>query len=409
MAYGDASCDAALREAWRTFCRRLEEAGERVFKDYNPPLPQHRADGFRFLTQNLGQAFQLALETRDPRYPEIHAFVTPYCKLGADCADFVYQQAWISGDAVYRVSGNRGTCRFLNFTVQGERPDRIPGTDAPSLHEPFGDLPEANLFGHQLETAWDGSFELYIGGEPRGPNWLPTTPKSRKLFIRQGFDRWDEEPASLRIERIDMAEPRPLPTPEALVEAMDWAGRFLLGMMDDWPDHPIRHSPAVDPTVVNAFPEAVADSAEDRKRGRAAANLYWELAPDQALIVEFEAGRDFWMVTNMGPFMTSMDYLYRPVSYTPARTAVDPDGRVRLVLAHRDPGVANWLDTQGFVCGHLTFRSLLSGSVPRFATRTVPLGALFDALPAETRRCTPEERRAEMWRRFRAIRRRYRL
>jgi len=57
------------------------------------------------------------------------------------------------------VSGNRGTARFINFTIQGPRPNK-PDV----LHEPFGDIPEANLFGHQLETAWDGSFELYIGG-----------------------------------------------------------------------------------------------------------------------------------------------------------------------------------------------------------------------------------------------------
>ena len=39
-----------------------------------PPTPLHRADAFRFLTQNLGQAFDLALETKDTRYPVMHAF-----------------------------------------------------------------------------------------------------------------------------------------------------------------------------------------------------------------------------------------------------------------------------------------------------------------------------------------------
>ena len=107
--------------------------------------------------------------------------------------------------------------------MQGPRPDKQPGTDWPSLQEPFGDIPEANLFGHQLETAWDGSFELYIGGPKRGRNWLPTTPGSRKLFLRQGFDRWSELPARMSIERVDMNTPRPVPTPESMVTAIDWA------------------------------------------------------------------------------------------------------------------------------------------------------------------------------------------
>src|SRR4030095_10483652 len=68
MAFGDSPADASPRQAWIEFCRRLQEAGERVFKDFNPPTPLHRADGFRFLTQNLGQAFDLALETKDTRY-----------------------------------------------------------------------------------------------------------------------------------------------------------------------------------------------------------------------------------------------------------------------------------------------------------------------------------------------------
>ena len=112
-------------------------------------------------------------------------------------------------------TGNTGTARFLNFTVQGPRPATQPGTGWPSLHEPFGDIPEANLLKHQLETSADGSFELWLGGEKRDANWLPTTPGTRKLFVRQGFDSWDETPAQFSIERVGMEKPRPLQTPAA--------------------------------------------------------------------------------------------------------------------------------------------------------------------------------------------------
>ena len=235
MAFGDGPDDAALQSAWTEFCEQLQRAGEQAFKDANAASGAQRVDAFRFLTQNLGQAFDLALETRDTRYPVLHTFCGPTRKLGGDCADFTYQQAWIDGQSTYRLTGNRGTARFFNVTVQGPR---IPGPGV--LHEPFGDTPEANLFGHQLSVADDGEFELYIGGPERGPNWLPTTPGSRKLFIRQGFDRWDELPAQMRIERIDMASPKPLPTPEVMVEAMGWAGDFVTGLMSDWPEFPVH-------------------------------------------------------------------------------------------------------------------------------------------------------------------------
>jgi hypothetical protein len=408
MAFGDGPDDDAMRAAWKQFCGRLLEAGDRVFKDYNPPAPLHRADAFRFLTQNLGQAFDLALESRDTRFPALHTFCTPFCKLGSDNADFIYQQAWIDGESVYKVSGNVGTARFLNFTVQGPRPEKQPGTDWPSLHEPFGDIPEANLFGHQLQTAWDGSFELYIGGATRGPNWLPTSRGSRKLFVRQGFDRWTELPARLQIERVDLTLPRPLPTTDIIMEAMDWAGRFVTGLMNDWPDHPYHYSTAVDAVNINSFPHPTGgDAVSDKRRGRAAANMCWALASDEALIVEFGSHDGLWMMTNMGVFFNSMDFLYRPVSYTPSRTKIDGDGKVRLILSHDDPGYHNWLDTQGFERGNLAYRSLLSEAQTVFRTRLVKRAELAAALPADSARTSHEERIQQMRERFDGIRRRF--
>lgn len=400
MGFGDGPDDAALQSAWTEFCAQLERAGRQVFKDANPATASQRVDAYRFLTQNLGQAFDLALETRDTGYPALHAFCGPTRKLGGDCADFTYQQAWIDGRSTYRLAGTRGSARFFNVTVQGRR---APGPGI--LHEPFGDTPQANLLGHQLDVGEDGRFELYLGGPERGPNWLPTTPETRKLFIRQGFDRWDESPAQLRIERVDMDSPKPLPGPTDMVDAMRWAGDFVTGLMSDWPEFPFKYG-GVDAEHPNTFPRVGATDADD-KRGRTAANMYWELGPEEALIVEFDAHDGLWMFTNMGVFFNSMDYLYRPVSYTPSRTKVDRDGRIRLVMAHRDPGVHNWLDTQGFERGNLTYRHMLEGEPAVLDTRVVKHGALLGTLPEETAMVSPPERAAAMWERFHGIRRRY--
>jgi len=400
MAFGDGPDDEALRSAWTAFCAQLRHAGEQAFKDANATSGAQRVDAFRFLAQNLGQAFDLALETRDTRYPALHTFCGPTRKLGGDCADFTYQQAWIDGRSTYRLTGHRGTSRFFNVTVQGPR---LPGPGV--LHEPFGDTPEANLLGDQLSVGDDGRFELYIGGPERGPNWLPTTQESRKLFIRQGFDRWDELPARMRIERIDMASPKPPPTPDEMITAMGWAGDFVTDLMSDWPEFPFTYG-GVDANHPNTFPRVDSTDA-DTKRGRAAANMYWELASDEALIVEFDAHDGLWMFTNMGVFFNSMDYLYRPVSYTPSRVKTDGDGRIRLVIAHSDPHVHNWLDTQGFTRGNLTYRHMLEGQPAVLNTRTVKHDELRSALPADTAMVSDAERTVAMWERFHGIRRRY--
>jgi hypothetical protein len=418
MAYGDAPIDGELKEAWAEFCDRLKAAGDRVFKDVNPATSLQRVDGFRYLTQNLSQAFDLALETKDTKYPALHVFCSPTRKLGADNADCIYMQAWIDGESIYRISGNKGTARMSNIAVQGPRSSTSYGTQTRTLHEPFGDTPEANIFGHELSTEPDGSFELYLGGERRGANWLPTTPGSRKLFLRQYFDSWDEEPADYRIERVGMDTPRPTPTPQDLIEAMQWAGDFVYDVVDFWPEWLWESGDQIDPEAINRFagkniakdkPWSAETESLDVRRGRLVTGMRWALEPDDALILEFDAYDGFWMITSESVFGNSMDYLYRPVSYTPSRTAVDADGTVRLVLAASDPGYSNWIDNQGYTSGVLTFRNVHERHVPDLRTTVVKSADLQAQLPADSKTSSRDERIAEMWTRFHAIGRRYPL
>jgi hypothetical protein len=419
MALGESPYDQDLRAAWGDFCDRLKAAGDLVFKDVNPPTAAQRVDGFRYLTQNLSQAFDLALETRNPKFPALLAFCSPTRKLGSDNADCVYLQAWIDGTSVYKLSGKMGTARMWNVTVQGPRSAKAYGDNARILHEPFGDTPEANLFGHELETNWDGSFELFIGGERQGRNWLPTTPGTRKLFLRQYFDSWDEEAADYRIERLGMDGPRPIPSPAEMIEAMRWAGDFVHNVVDYWPEWTWPGGEAIDAAAINRFngknvrrtDEIAAETmALDARRGRLGTQMRWSLQPDEALILEFDHDpHAFWMVTSEGMFGNSMDFLYRHVSYTPSRTAVDADGKVRLVLAAEDPGFANWVDNQGYAAGVLTFRNVMAGAIPELRTKVVSAADLARHMPADSKRVTTAERVAELQKRVAAIRRRYRI
>ncbi len=418
MAYGASPYDKELQESWRAFCDRLKAAGDLVFKDVNPGTALQRVDGFRYLTQNLSQAFDLALETKDTKYPAFHTFCSPTRKLGSDNADCVYIQAWIDGESTYRITGKKGTARFWNITVQGPRNTSSYPNAPRVLHEPFGDTPEANIFGHELKTNWDGSFELYVGGPKQGQNWLPTTKGTRKLFLRQYFDRWDEESAEYRIERVGMDTPRPIPTPTQMVEAMRWAGDFCYDAVDFWPEWVWAMPDQIDAKALNQFRGANLDDktpwtaqaeTQDKRRGRLITMMRWGLQNDEALILEFDSFDGFWMITSEALFGNSMDYLYRHVSYTPSRTAVDADGKIRLVLSASDPGFANWIDNQAYTSGVLTFRNVGTRHAPEFRTKVVKAADVARHMPPDSPRRTPQERTTELHERFDAIRRRYRL
>jgi hypothetical protein len=409
--FGQCADDEALRAGWKKFCKTLEEAGDLVFKAYNPATPSQRADGYRFLTQNLGQAFDFSLEKNNTQYPEVHLFVSPFCKLGGDNPDCIYQSAWIDGKTAYKVTGNKGTARIVNFTLMGPR---LPPKDGwRPLSEPFGDIPHANIYAHDLETDAQGNFELFIGGPKREKNWLETKDVTRKLFIRQLFDDFKEAPAILKIERVGMLEPRPAPTPADVIKAMEWSGNFLTTTMQDNPEWGFQFS-SMTTADVNTFPtdnNTIRDSSNNAKvdkfRGRTINNMNWKLAPDEAMLLEFDDPKSFWQLGNMGVFFNSMDFYQRTISWTPSRTKVDKDGKIRFVMSHDDPGYHNWIDTTGFTVGNLTSRNFLSDKFVDIHTRVVKRSKVAAAMPKDSVKVTKDERSAQMLERFHAIQKRY--
>jgi hypothetical protein len=164
----------------------------------------------------------------------------------------------------------------------------------------------------------------------------------------------------------------------------------------------------VDPEQRNRFPEDKrANDASDAKRGRMAAHMIWRLQPDEALIVEMDSHDGFWIFNMGNVFVGSMDFLHRCVSYTPARTKVGADKVVRFVIAHDDPGVHNWLDTQGFFDGNLTYRNLMSQNPATFRTKLVKRAELMRELPNDTAMVTPDQRIQQLQDRYHSIKLRF--
>jgi hypothetical protein len=104
----------------------------------------------------------------------------------------------------------------------------------------------------------------------------------------------------------------------------------------------------------------------------------WTLEPHQALVIE---GRvvpcRYWNLMLYSRFLNSLDHRHRNVSLTGGRAQVGEDGAFRIVLAARDPGVANWLDTEGRPFGIFVFRWLQAKQAPALPVlRVVDVDAL---------------------------------
>jgi hypothetical protein len=65
------------------------------------------------------------------------------------------------------------------------------------------------------------------------------------------------------------------------------------------------------------------------------------------------------------------------VSLNRKQTRLEPDGSFRIVIAHEDPGVPNWIDTEGNPLGLVFWRFfLVEGAVETPQAKVVKLAEL---------------------------------
>ena len=102
------------------------------------------------------------------------------------------------------------------------------------------------------------------------------------------------------------------------------------------------------------------------------------IGPDDALVV---TGR--WPACRFGNVclwtrqMQTYDYANRQVSLNRAQTQLEADGSFRMILAHQDPGLPNWLDTEGRPFGLVFWRFMLpEGEIETPQAQLLPFAEL---------------------------------
>lgn len=350
--------------SWSEFCDTIKVAGYTILRDSSPDSPLDRAEGFRYLARLTRAGLESFLEHRDPRAPTLHRPVHETVKIGADNPDNYYQHAAISGAHEYRLRGTRGTINYLGF-----------GTYAGGYGEEGRSGETGYLEGKDLDVGKDGSLEILLSCREQPGNWLPMEPDTSKLHVRQTYlDREHEELAELTLERIGDEGGAPQLTPETVDTGLTMAGRLVVGcaaMFANWAEgfaERPNELPLFDPGVSLA---AHGDPNIVYYHG------YWRLAPEEALVVEVTPPAcDYWNFQLNNHWMESLDYRHHRISVNKHTARVREDGSVRLVVAHRDPGVANWLETAGHTLGTMCFRWIRAADHVQPRTRVVPIDEL---------------------------------
>ena len=95
------------------------------------------------------------------------------------------------------------------------------------------------------------------------------------------------------------------------------------------------------------------------------------------------------------------------MSLNATQSHIDPDGRLRVVVAHSDPASPNWLDTAGKSEGMIVYRWVLADTFPVPEATVVPLADHRSSLPEVHPTVSPAERAEALRRRRRAATERY--
>jgi len=342
-------------DPWRAFCRQLEQAGQQILRPEAPRDARSQAEGYRYLSRLLRAALEQEMEAADPLFPQFYQLSNETIKIGADNPDNHYLNAQIDGRHDYRVRGLRGTVSHVSFSTKA-------GSYGSSGSLP----PTGSVDTETLKVESDGSFELILSATPKPGNWLPMTEESRMLIVRQTFlDRQSERPAEMTIECLDGPD-QPAPLALAEVEArLLAAAAFVQGTASIFADWSQRFN-----EQLNDFSRL--DQQEFLRQGGDASIFYghgaWQLGEEEALLIDIPATDcEFWNFQVDNYWMESLDYRYFNIHLNRFNAHYREDGGVTIVLAHRDPGVPNWLTTTGHERGTMLYR-VVHGKDPRYPT-----------------------------------------
>jgi hypothetical protein len=390
---------------WRALARRIESAGALLDAEGAPGGDRERAVGVRYLSRFLAAGLRVCLECDDPDYPAFGRMIDGAMSWGLDNPDCNYSWARVRGDAEYRIAGWRGTARHLEFQVNtGHMGDgNVPafgGGDRAWRTVSF-------LSGDALDCDAEGGFEIALGGAPRERNWLALDVDASHVLVRQYFDDWERErPAAFSIERVGARYPRPAITAERLAAHLGTLHTWLEAGLASW-DKMSRLLLSLESNSLLVF-----DVSDDVDRPGLHGQSYgmgpFACEPDEAVVIEFTPPRcRMWSVALCNFWFESLEFGQRQTSLNGHWAELDPDGVFRGVIAHEDPGIPNWIDTEGNTRGTLAVRFLYAEQTPRPVLSRVKFADLLDHLPAGTRRIGAEERSAVLARRNRALQRRY--
>ena len=316
----------------------------------------------------------------------------PGSRWGIDNPDSVYRVIPISGDERYEIHGRVGEHRMTEnyFTLWDAQ---------------MGTVDVLN--GRTMRVDSDGSFAITVDSDPANgrPNHVRTTPAAHEFYIRDVLLDWGrDDPNYFEVQRLGGP-------PSAPARTLDQQAEATAAMMAYFANFTGKLSHGVYKMPANHFDLAWSADKDGAMRNQFYVMGRFDLAPDEAFVVDLnDGGAQYFTVPLSNIWGTTLDIVDRTGSLNKAQSVANEDGTYTYVISPVDPGVVNWIDSDGLREAILTLRMAEFGEAgPREGLgargRVVKLDRLDTEVP-HLQRVSPQERGAQLAERRRAYLRR---
>lgn len=346
-------------KAWDDYCDVLKLAGRMVDSFGDQLSDLDRAEWYRFLTRTTRSGLERLLENAEPTRPRLRDMVwRQSINLQTVDQDHLMCQFDVARD--YRITGTQGSIPYFVLAILA-----APAPDAPGAQDwaeqglaglkqfdPSNLKTSGFLGSQQMVFAPDGSFEIILSqNDPgEGKNWLKLSPDSNCILIRLVWsDRATEQAPTFDIERLDGAAPEPL-SPALMANNLAWVGQNVLGyaelVRNWWQGDQGNFSAKLNRLDFSRAQYLSNGGVPDRH----VAFGGWEKGLDEALVLEFTPPVcEYWNFQICNIWQENLDTYEDGNGWVNNyRFTAEPDGRVRIIISERDPGMSgNWVSSFG--------------------------------------------------------------
>jgi hypothetical protein len=251
--------------------------------------------------------------------------------------DSIYRVIPMDGVSTYRIRGHVAKNRPVvnEFSVLSDAWQTI-----------------GNLSSGDLKVEADGGFTITVGPDPAtGPNHIQTKPDANYMTIRDTLSDWaHQRPNALSVQRIaGPPDGPPLSHERQLGKVIVKIKRYFA--------ETVKGHTRILARPANVFVQPEIKATDGMLITQAYSLGHFQLETDQALVLTIHPGTARYMTVPVSNLWgTTMDPIHHLSSRNLDQVAKNPDGSFTVVLAQTDPGLENWIDTEGLSEGMLFLR-----------------------------------------------------